>query len=549
MMKTAPVMEEGETPVRPIPNSGIRATVPSSGHPPPLHLHRLAALYGCVVPLHLGELRRGKSSHPLSGIPALVKWFKPLVFRFLVGAPEVGLGLVFGSFRTTCVLGKENVFKAVDLKYNDNETDHKKSEMNEYVLSSIMLNLSDNVLRKLVQDIKMSGDRHIDDYTAIALLNAIPETYNDVKSAIKYGMDDITFDTFVNRLKSKEMELKHDRDAKTPIDNVMHVREKNLSGSKHNNRNCYNCDEPDHYAKHCRNPKDNKKQNGEHANVASTSDIEIVGVNINSDLSKMWHRLRDGWLEILSIQKFQRIVSYTGFYCFTALIRYAYCNNTWMPMTFSYLILLHYELRGDFNLSNFEDGVISSAFMVGLLMASLIFASSANRRIVCLGWPTIQEIDQKRPERLSVGILAADPPVRANVLHLSTEFSVPISEAVKNILLPYFEKAIWFQNSSMYHFSMFHASHHIAPVPTTETEIEAEAHAVEAASKSICPMHIVLDRIILTPTGVLLGCWHVVSGADPVTIRAKLKDALSRAPQKQLVRSKLTALAVLSFFV
>ncbi|KAH6784484.1 transmembrane protein [Perilla frutescens var. hirtella] len=129
---------------------------------------------------------------------------------------------------------------------------------------------------------------------------------------------------------------------------------------------------------------------------------------------------------------------------------------------------------------------------------------------------------------------AADPPVRANVLHLSTEFSVPISEAVKNILLPYFEKdvclAIWFQNSSMYHFSMFHASHHIAPVPTTEKEIEAEAHAVEAASKSICPMHIVLDRIILTPTGVLLGCWQVVSGADPVTIRAKLKDALSRAP-------------------
>lgn len=129
---------------------------------------------------------------------------------------------------------------------------------------------------------------------------------------------------------------------------------------------------------------------------------------------------------------------------------------------------------------------------------------------------------------------AADPPVRANVLHLSTEFSVPISEAVKNILLPYFEKAIWFQNSSMYHFSMFHASHHIAPVTATETEIEAEAHAVEAVSKSICPMHIALDRVILTSTGVLLGCWQVVSGADPVTVRAKLKAALPRAPQKQL---------------
>ncbi|KAK4427895.1 hypothetical protein Salat_1558500 [Sesamum alatum] len=128
----------------------------------------------------------------------------------------------------------------------------------------------------------------------------------------------------------------------------------------------------------------------------------------------------------------------------------------------------------------------------------------------------------------------ADPPVRANVLYLSTQYSVPISEAVKNIFLPYFDKAIWFQNSSLYHFSMVHASHHIAPVPATETEIEAEANAIKAVAESICPLHIVLDQVVLTSTGVLLGCWQVVSGSDPVTIRAKLKAALPRAPQKQL---------------
>ncbi|KAL3845968.1 hypothetical protein ACJIZ3_003371 [Penstemon smallii] len=129
---------------------------------------------------------------------------------------------------------------------------------------------------------------------------------------------------------------------------------------------------------------------------------------------------------------------------------------------------------------------------------------------------------------------AANPPVRANVLHLSTEYSVPISEAVKKILLPSFDKAIWFQNSSMYHFSMFHASHHKTPVPATEAEIEAEASAVKAITEAICPLHIVLDRVILTSTGVLLGCWQVVSGTDPVTIRAKLKAALPRAPTNQL---------------
>jgi MFS family permease len=34
-------------------------------------------------------------------------------------------------------------------------------------------------------------------------------------------------------------------------------------------------------------------------------------------------------------------------------------------------------IQGDFNLNNFEDGVLSSAFMVGLLVASPIFASLA----------------------------------------------------------------------------------------------------------------------------------------------------------------------------
>jgi MFS family permease len=36
-------------------------------------------------------------------------------------------------------------------------------------------------------------------------------------------------------------------------------------------------------------------------------------------------------------------------------------------------------IQGDFDLNNAEDGVLSSAFMVGLLVASLIFASLAKR--------------------------------------------------------------------------------------------------------------------------------------------------------------------------
>ncbi|KAL9254947.1 hypothetical protein AKJ16_DCAP08961 [Drosera capensis] len=34
------------------------------------------------------------------------------------------------------------------------------------------------------------------------------------------------------------------------------------------------------------------------------------------------------WTEILKIQKFRRIVSYTGFYCFVTVLTYGYTNNT-----------------------------------------------------------------------------------------------------------------------------------------------------------------------------------------------------------------------------
>lgn len=39
-------------------------------------------------------------------------------------------------------------------------------------------------------------------------------------------------------------------------------------------------------------------------------------------------RLYDGFQQILKIQKFRRIVSYAGFYCFTAIVTYAYTSNT-----------------------------------------------------------------------------------------------------------------------------------------------------------------------------------------------------------------------------
>ncbi|KAL0290776.1 UNVERIFIED_CONTAM: Retrovirus-related Pol polyprotein from transposon TNT 1-94 [Sesamum angustifolium] len=159
------------------------------------------------------------------------------------------------------ILIQQKVFKSIDGKYAENVSDDKKRDNDEYAYSSIILNLSDSVIRKvgkqnsakelwdrleelftetslpsklfllekffrykldmsknidenideftkLVQDIKLTGDKNIDDYTPIVLLNAIPDAYSDVKAAIKYGRDNVCLDTVINGLKSKEMDIK-----------------------------------------------------------------------------------------------------------------------------------------------------------------------------------------------------------------------------------------------------------------------------------------------------------------------------------------------------
>ncbi|CAH9139773.1 unnamed protein product [Cuscuta epithymum] len=243
-----------------------------------------------------------------------------------------------------CILIQQKSYRAISQTYLTSDTEEKKAEMNESACSIIYLNLSDCVLRKvgilesakslwdkleelytetslpsrmfllekffkfrldmskdieenldvftkLISDIKLSGDKHIDDYTPIALLNAIPDSYSDVKSAIKYGRDNITLDIVVNGLKSKELDLKQSRGSKNSGE-VMHVRgrpqnrshnknyasngessfrknsanRKGRSKSRSKARKCYNCHEFGHFIKDC--PKPKKNQHNEHANVA-----------------------------------------------------------------------------------------------------------------------------------------------------------------------------------------------------------------------------------------------------------------------------------------
>ncbi|KAL2251745.1 UNVERIFIED_CONTAM: Retrovirus-related Pol polyprotein from transposon TNT 1-94 [Sesamum indicum] len=252
------------------------------------------------------------------------------------------------------ILIQQRVFKAIDGNYLENVSEEKIQENDEFAYSSIILNLSDTVLRKvgkqnsskdlwnkleelytetslpsklfllekifkykldlsknidenlddftkLIQDIKLTGDKNIDEYSPIILLNAIPESYSDVKSAIKYGRDSVNLETVVNGLKSKEMDLRANKPSQNQHEvnsvrgrpkfkNSRYNRSKSRSKSRNGYRNksrprenfnddktrerrCYNCGIKGHYIKDCRKPrKDNRDRYEEKEKVNNVSD-------------------------------------------------------------------------------------------------------------------------------------------------------------------------------------------------------------------------------------------------------------------------------------
>jgi len=130
-------------------------------------------------------------------------------------------------------------------------------------------------------------------------------------------------------------------------------------------------------------------------------------------------------------------------------------------------------------------------------------------------------------------------PVRAIVLPLSQRFRATadaLADAVEAALLPLLGRdGVWLQDRAAMHSSLFHASHHLVELPATPQEVDAEAASVAAVFAATCPIRAVLERILVTPGGVVIACWNVVSGGQPSAVRRMLRAALPRAPQHQLV--------------
>ncbi|CAI9772568.1 unnamed protein product [Fraxinus pennsylvanica] len=94
------------------------------------------------------------------------------------------------------ILVQQKVSKAITGDFPATMTRDQRTESDELAYTSIILHLSDQVLRKVV-----------------ILLNAISKVYRDVKSAIKYGRDTLT-KIVINSLRSKELEFRIDKTGK-----------------------------------------------------------------------------------------------------------------------------------------------------------------------------------------------------------------------------------------------------------------------------------------------------------------------------------------------
>lgn len=93
-----------------------------------------------------------------------------------------------------------------------------------------------------------------DENKVIILLNSLPESYHEIKAAIKYGRDSLTLDVVLSALRSRELEMKKLKGKKAKVLTVRGQQEKrsprsqSKSKSKTNSKGkrCFYCHKEDH---------------------------------------------------------------------------------------------------------------------------------------------------------------------------------------------------------------------------------------------------------------------------------------------------------------
>ena len=60
---------------------------------------------------------------------------------------------------------------------------------------------------------------------------------------------------------------------------------------------------------------------------------------------------------------------------------------------------------------------------------------------------------------------------------------------------------------------IYHASSHVHPLPATAGEVEVEERAIKNVAATLCPVEAILERVVLTSSGVMVACWQAIAGA------------------------------------
>jgi hypothetical protein len=137
-----------------------------------------------------------------------------------------------------------------------------------------------------------------------------------------------------------------------------------------------------------------------------------------------------------------------------------------------------------------------------------------------------------------------DIPVRAIVLPVTDTSAVEHITRSLDELLPKqrYGSRLWYQNLTLLHSTLYHASTHLEPVPATEEQIEEEYDTIVRAATDLCPVIGVLDSVVFTDSGTLLALWHVahgISSEEPANIRKTLRQVLPRASKSQVVHDDI----------
>ncbi|KAL4029866.1 hypothetical protein IC575_008094 [Cucumis melo] len=211
------------------------------------------------------------------------------------------------------ILVQHKVAKILDEeRLPDNITESEKRDMDEMAYSTILLYLSDEVLRlvdeatttgelwkkleslyltkslpnkiyikekffgykmdqsksleenldefqKIVVDLNNIGEKMSDENQAVILLNSLPETYREVKAAIKYGRDSLTMSIVLDALKTRNLEIKKERKDGELLMARGRSEKKSWKGkersfrskSKGKSRKCFLCHKEGHFKKNC----------------------------------------------------------------------------------------------------------------------------------------------------------------------------------------------------------------------------------------------------------------------------------------------------------